>query len=212
MKFIPTLLLIITTILLAANSTNMALQAQDKEKKPSDNKEQEKKDEDNTNKKSSKDDDKKKSGKNKEGNNKKKGSGKKKKKRSPLTVANHLARLSKIKLTDDQKNKLEPISKEYTRKYTLARDKFDLAIDEKTRKARAVANEKFHTKGYRGDKLRNAIDKAVDLSRVQKAAVEIFRKAKQELDSDLRKVLWAALSPKERQIVGLPEQLPEESP
>lgn len=188
-------LLLLATALLVAAPNNAKLQAQDEKKDPNTKKEQEKKDQDSDNKK----------------NNKKKGSGKKKK-RSPVSVANHLARLSKIKLSDDQKNKLEPISNEYTRKYTRARQKYEEAVDEKTRKARAAANDKFHKKGYRGDKLRSAIDNAVELTRVQKVAVEIFRKEKQELDSGLRKVLWAALTVKQRQVVGLPEKLPEESP
>lgn len=191
-------LLLLAIALLVAAPRNAKLQAQDEKKDPNTQKEQTKKDQDSDNKK----------------NNKKKGNGKKKKKRSPVSVANHLKRLSnsKIKLSDDQKNKLEPISNEYTRKYTRSRQKYEEAVDEKTRKARAAANEKFHAKGHRGDKLRSAIDNAVELTRIQKAAVEIFRKEKQELDNGLRKVLWAALTVKQRQVVGLPEKLPEESP
>ena len=195
MKIRSTLLLLAIALLVAA-PRNAKLQAQDEKKDPNTQKEQTKKDQDSDNKK----------------NNKKKGNGKKKKKRSPVSVANHLTRLTKIKLSDDQKNKLEPISNEYTRKYTRSRQKYEEAVDEKTRKARAAANEKFHAKGHRGDKLRSAIDNAVELTRIQKAAVEIFRKEKQELDNGLRKVLWAALTVKQRQVVGLPEKLPEESP
>jgi len=152
-----------------------------------------------------------KTGNSKKGNGKNKGNSNKKKKRKPVAVTNHLQRLSnpKIKLTDDQKNKLEPISKNYVEQYTRARQKFEAAVDETTRKARAAAEKKFRAKGHRGDKLRQSIDNAVELTRVQKAAIDIFRKKKQELDSGLRKVLWAALNEKERKIIGLPEKLEE---
>ena len=195
------LLLLAVALLVALPGRNNTLQAQDQPAKPATEKPDDKKDDDKKTSDNKKDDD-----------NKKKGNGKKKKKRTPVSVANHLTRLAKIKLTDDQKNKLEPISKDYVEKYTRARQKFEAAVDETTRKARAEAEKKFRNKGHRGDKLRQSIDNAVDLTRVQKAAIDIFRKQKQELDSSLRKVLWAALNEKERKIVGLPEKLEEESP
>ena len=110
---------------------------------------------------------------------------------------------------NSRKNKLEPISKNYVDQYNRARQKFEAAVDETTRKARAAAEKKFRFKGHRGDKLRQSIDNAVELTRVQKAAIDIFRKKKVELDSSLRKVLWAALNEKERKIIGLPEKLEE---
>ena len=207
MKNISHILLLLTVALLVTlPGRNNTLLAQDKPVKPAAEKPDDKKGDD------KKDDDKKTSDNKKDDDNKKKGNGKKKKKRTPVSVANHLTRLTKIKLTDDQKNKLEPISKDYVEKYTRARQKFEAAVDETTRKARAEAEKKFRNKGHRGDKLRQSIDNAVDLTRVQKAAIDIFRKQKQELDSSLRKVLWAALNEKERKIVGLPEKLEEESP
>ena len=187
--------LLTAALLVATPSQNTTLEAQDQPAKPATKKQ-----------------DNDKTGNNKKGNGKNKGNGnKKKKKRKPVSVTNHLKRLSnpKIKLTDDQKNKLEPISKNYVEQYNRARQKFEAAVDETTRKARAAAEKKFRAKGHRGDKLRHSIDNAVELTRVQKAAIDIFRKKKQELDSGLRKVLWAALNEKERKIIGLPEKLEE---
>jgi len=194
------LLLLAVALLAALPGRNTTLQAQDQPAKPAAEKPDDKKD-----------DDKKTSDKKKDNDNKKKGNGKKKKKRKPVSVTNHLKRLSnsKIKLTDDQKNKLEPISKNYVEKYTRARSKFETNVDEATRNARAEAEKKFRAKGHRGDKLRQSIDNAVKLDRVQKAAIDEFRKKKEELDSGLRKLLWAALNEKERKIVGLPEKLEE---
>ena len=201
MKNISHILLLLTVALLVTlPGRNNTLQAQDQPAKPATEKQDDKKD-----------DDKKTSDKKKDNDNKKKGNGKEKKKRKPVSVTNHLKRLSnsKIKLTDDQKNKLEPISKDYVEKYTRARTKFETNVDEATRNARAEAEKKFRAKGHRGDKLRQSIDNAVKLDRVQKAAIDEFRKKKEELDSGLRKLLWAALNEKERKIVGLPEKLEE---
>ena len=197
LKIIP---LLAIALLVANPNQNTTLQAQDQPTKTATEKQDD-------NKKT----DDKKTGDNKKDDGKKKGNGKKKKKRKPVSVTNHLKRLSnaKIKLTDDQKNKLEPISKNYVEQYTRARTKFEAAVDETTRKARAAAEKKFRSKGHRGDKLRQSIDNAVELTRVQKAAIDIFRKKKVELDSSLRKVLWAALNEKERKIIGLPEKLEE---
>jgi hypothetical protein len=201
------LLLLAVALLVALPGRSTTLLAQDKPAKPATEKPATEKPDDKKGD-DKKDDDKKTSNKKKD-DDKKKGNGKKKKKRTPVSVTNHLTRLAKIKLTDDQKNKLEPISKDYVGRYTRARQKFEAAVDETTRKARVEAEKKFRAKGHRGDKLRQSIDNAVELTRVQKAAIDIFRKQKQELDSGLRKVLWAALNEKERKIVGLPEKLEE---
>ena len=51
-----------------------------------------------------------------------------------------------------------------TLQYNRARQKFEAAVDETTRKARAAAEKKFRAKGHRGDKLRQSIDNAVELT------------------------------------------------
>ena len=123
--------------------------------------------------------------------------------KSPLTLSNVEQRLKKMTFTTEQKNTLGPLIVRLQATLERSRKEFEVAVPESVRKARAEASKKLEAKGMKGDELREAIDRNVNMTPAQLDALKKFRNTTKELNDQLQKAAGSVLDRKQRSALGV---------
>jgi Spy/CpxP family protein refolding chaperone len=126
---------------------------------------------------------------------------KKEKKEGPGPAAERIAKITKsLTLTDDQKAKLEDLTKEYNPKFCDVQKKGDV-LTEDQKKARKEAEKTAKAAGKKGKELHEAADAAVTLTDEQKSKKADAQKEVKGLEKELRDKVLAVLTPEQQEQV-----------
>lgn len=123
--------------------------------------------------------------------------------KSPLTIANVEQRLKKVTLTEKQKRTLVPLVARFRAALAQSRKEFETAVPKALRKARGDLSKKLEAQGMKGDKLREALSRAVKMTAAQTAALEKLQNSTKELNDQLRKAAGPIFDAKQQTTLGL---------
>ena len=93
--------------------------------------------------------------------------------------------VAKMELSDEQKEKVAAIDKQFAERFTAMMKKRDSILTEDQLKARKEAMAQARKDGLKGPDARKAIDAAVELTDEQKAQQKALGKSEQELNKEI---------------------------
>lgn len=129
----------------------------------------------------------------------KKGKAKREKKAPPCPAAQRVERmLSGVTLTDDQKDKIKEIAKEFGPKLMEVMKKMDVFTPEQ-KKARGEAAKEAKAAGKKGKDFQQALEAAVTLTDEQKKKIAEARKEMAPLEKELRQAVLGVLTDEQKQ-------------
>jgi len=128
-----------------------------------------------------------------------KGKNKNKKKADRCPVAERTKYLDGLKLSDEQKAKLNQIKQEFVPKFTAAEQKRDNVLSPDQRKASAEAAKAAKLAGKTGKEVRDAADAAAKPTDEQKSKLTEAKKELKELEKDLQAKVKAILTPEQQE-------------
>ncbi|RMG34669.1 MAG: hypothetical protein D6725_13840, partial [Planctomycetota bacterium] len=129
---------------------------------------------------------------------KKKGKKAGKKKPAAVAVEKLVPKSVAETLTDEQKEKIRAIAKDYQPKLAELRKKLAGAITPQQRKARAEALKKARAEGKKGKEALKAAEEAAGLTEDQKKQVAEIQKQIAELTREMRAKIAEVLTPEQR--------------
>ncbi len=125
--------------------------------------------------------------------------GKNKKKADRCPVAERTKYLDGLKLSDEQKAKLNQIKQEFVPKFTAAEQKRENLLSPDQRKAGAEAAKAAKLAGKTGKEIREAADAAAKPTDEQKSKLAEAKKELKELEKDLRAKVQSILTPEQQE-------------
>jgi Spy/CpxP family protein refolding chaperone len=121
--------------------------------------------------------------------------------RGGFSPFDRIERVKDLKLTDDQKAKLEVLKKEYTPKLKELAGIRDKVLTADQKKAAEEARKAVRESGKRGPEARDSIQAAMKLTDAQKTKLADGQKAMQKLNKEISEKINKVLTPEQLEVL-----------